>query len=198
MPKINYPEINIQWVDSIAGDFSFTKSWSYPEGVIENSMSEPRFDGTYKSRIDGMKDKDGNIKPDSLSVYYTLFDTTHYFHTLKSEAWCYEYAGTNYITCFKNDAGYINCFSVNNVSTHSSLKLSIKDNICIPYVHYTSVSSKTGLKIFKCTSGTILIHSNMLLKGFLIAEFDFKFYNSLDPSKPIYWKGRIYSPVIEM
>ena len=189
--------ISIQWQDSLPGEFGFTKKWSYTDGIYINDEGQVRCNGLCPPEIERMTDKDGNIHPDSLRAYYKLIDTTHYIHTIECEASCYEYNGTDYVSCFKNEAGFINCFTMNNVSTHSSLRLTIYEDRCIPTIHLTSIV-KGGAKIFKCSEGYITIDRKMLTKGYLKAEFDFKFINPLSDTKTIYWKGKILAPVSEL
>ena len=197
--KIEKPiaEITVQYTDSLPGDFGFVKDWSYTEGIYKNNNGEVRCDGICPPAIERMKDEAGNIYKDSLKAYFKLLDTTHYYHTLQCEAWIYEFAGTNFINCFINASGFINCYTMNNVATHSSLRLSINGDKCIPTIYLTSILQKTGSKIFKCSSGFIRIDSGMLAKGILKAEFDFNFLNTLEPDKPMYWKGKILSPITE-
>jgi len=191
-------EVKINWIDSISGDFSFKNEWNYSENIFKNDKGQLRCDGNCPDRIEKMIANFKDIPRDSIGIYYQLIDTSHYFKSLKSDAWCYEYFGSNYMNCFKNEAGFINCASSNSISTHCSLRLAIYGDFCRPIVLLNSMSQSTGTKIFKCTSGQIVIDSGFYSQGILKAEFNFLFYNSLEPSKPIYWKGKIYSPISEL
>ena len=44
----------INWVDQLSGDFSFTKIWSYPEGIYKNEYGQISCDGFCPPEIDTM------------------------------------------------------------------------------------------------------------------------------------------------
>lgn len=191
-------EVKIIWIDSLTGDFSFKNEWKYSENIFKNDKGQLICDGNCPSRIENMREKSNEIPQDSLDIYYQLIDTTHYFKSLQVEAWCYEFFESSYMNCFKNESGFINCSSANTISTHCSLRLAISGDICRPLVQLNSTKQSIGTKIFKCTKGYIKIDSNYYSKGILKAEFNFSFYNSIDPLKPINWKGKIYSVITEL
>jgi hypothetical protein len=99
-------QINIEWSRNIEGDFSFAEKWSYPEGVYRNTYGQLGCDGFCPPEIDLMMDSTGLIYSDSLKAFYKLIDTTHLSHTIQCEAWCYEWAGTDFITARKKRQGY--------------------------------------------------------------------------------------------
>ena len=61
--------ILIKWVENLAGDFSFIKKWSYPEGVYKNEYGQLSCDGLCPPEIDAMKDSTGRIYADSLRAF---------------------------------------------------------------------------------------------------------------------------------
>ena len=83
------------------------------------------------------------------------------------------------------------CFTHNNIATHSSLILTIIKDKCIPTIELNSITP-TGKKIYTCKNGHIQIDRNLWKNGILKANFDFVFDHKEDPSKPMYWKGKIY------
>src|SRR5688572_18551370 len=89
--------IPVHWKADIPGDFSFAKQWSYPIGVYKNMFDQLSCDGLCPYEIEAMKDSLGKIHPDSLEAFYRFVDTTHLYHSISETAWCYEYAGTNYM-----------------------------------------------------------------------------------------------------
>ncbi|MBK7882767.1 MAG: hypothetical protein IPJ81_02230 [Chitinophagaceae bacterium] len=189
-------KIKIQWVDNLPGDFSFAKKWSYPENVFKNEFGQLVCDGFCSEELDKMRDSAGRIYEDSLHAYYKLLDTTHQFHTLKADAWCYEYAGTNFIECSKDwDTNELDCSTLSNAGTHCNLLLEsdMQQKYFYPVVMLNSINGRTTF--FQCSSGTIKIDKKSLKKGILKAVFDFKFINTIDKSKPIFWKGKILSPI---
>ncbi|MFM9945358.1 MAG: hypothetical protein ACKVQB_09025 [Bacteroidia bacterium] len=198
-PKKQIPitDIKIEWADSLPGDFGFVNKWSYADNIFKNEKGQLVCDNICPAETERMMDNSGNIFKDSLKKYYKLIDTSHYFHTIQSDAWCYEYGEANFITCFKNSGGFINCYTMGNAGTHCSLRFSINGDKCSPLIHLNSVA-KGGTTIFKCNGGSIVIDKDLLAKGFLKAEFNFNFINTTDSSKPIYWKGKIYCEVNEM
>lgn len=187
-------EIIIGWLDSLNGDFSFTKNWEYPEGVYKNEYGQLSCDGLCPSEIDRMKDENGKIYEDSLTAFYQQIDTTHQFHSIQSEAWAYEWAETNFVTTTRINADTAICFTQNNAATHSSLIMTITKDKCIPIVELNSIKVK-GKKIYKCKGGQIQIDKNLWEKGVLKANFDFVFDHTENRNKLMYWKGKIYANV---
>lgn len=192
--KVESGEIEINWVDNVSGDFSFTKNWDYPEGVYKNEFGQLSCDGLCPQEINRMKDENGKIYEDSLTAFYKLVDTTHQFHSIQSDAWTYEWAGTNFITVTKKNKDTTICYTHNNAATHSSLILIIVKNKCIPTIELNSVTS-TGTKTYHCKGGEIEIDKSLWKKGILKANFDFVFDHTENPDKPMYWKGKIYANI---
>jgi hypothetical protein len=192
-------EIIVCWADTLSGDFSFTKNWDYPEGVYNNHFGQLSCDGLCPPEIDGMKDENGRIFEDSITAFYNLVDTTHQFHSIQSDAWAYEWAGTNFVTVSRKKADTTFCFTHKNVGTHSSLVLIITDNKCIPTIHlYSVIVSRSGMngeKIYRCKSGHIEIDKILWETGIVKAKFDFVFDHTDNPNKPMYWKGKIYANI---
>ncbi|NDW09505.1 hypothetical protein [Dysgonomonas sp. 520] len=188
-------EIEIEWTDKLSADFSFTEKWSYPEGIYENEFGQLICDGFCPPEVAGMYDDIGRIKEDSLNRYYRLVDTTHQHHTIESDAWTYEWAGTDFITANRVDHDTVVCFTHNNAATHSSLNLKIIGDKCIPTIELNSTTLNQGAKIYTCKSGQIQIDSDLWNKGFMKAEFNFIFDNTENPEQAMYWKGKIYTKI---
>ena len=195
--KVNSDEIKISWVDNLSGDFSFKEKWDYPEGVYKNEFGQLSCDGLCPPEIDRMKDENGRIYDDSLVAFYQDVDTTHLFHTLQSEACCYEWAGTNFATAKRKNKDTIIFFTHNNISTHSSLNLTITKSKCVPTIVLNSiVNNSTGTKTYYCKVGKIKIDKNLWKKGILKAKFNFTFNHKENPEMKMYWKGKIYANII--
>ena len=192
--KVKSGEIEISWIENLTGDFSFIKNWDYPEGVYKNDFGQLSCDGLCPPEIDRMIDENGKIYKDSLNVFYKLVDTTHQFHSIQSDAWTYEWAGTNFVTANRKNADTTICFTHNNVGTHASLILTITKNKCIPIIELNSITP-SGTKIYNCKSGQIEIDKSCWEKGILKANFDFTFDHKKKPSERMYWKGKIYATI---
>lgn len=192
--KVESGEIEISWVDNVSGDFSFTRNWDYPEGVYKNEFGQLSCDGLCPQEINRMKEENGKIYEDSLTAFYKLVDTTHRFHSIQSEAWTYEWAGTNFVTVTKKNKDRTICYTHNNAATHSSLILIILKNKCIPTIELNSVTP-TATKTYHCKGGQIEIDKSLWKKGILKANFDFVFDHTENPDKPMYWKGKIYANI---
>lgn len=192
--KVKPEEIEISWVDNLAGDFSFTKNWDYPEGIYKNEFEQLSCDGLCPPEIDRMKDENGKIHEDSLTAFYKLVDTTHQYHSIQSDAWTYEWAGANFVAVTKKNADTTICYTHNNVATHSSLILTIIKDKCIPTIELNSIT-RTGRKIYNCKGAHIEIDKSLWEKGILKANFEFVFDHSENPKKPMYWKGKIYATI---
>lgn len=186
--------ISIKWIDNFVNDFSFKNEWSYPEGVYKNKFGQLSCDGICPPEIDRMKNEEGKICPDSLNAFYAIVDTTHMFHSIKSEAWTYEWAGTDFITFLKQADNSIIGESSCNISTHSSLNIKIKNDSIIAWIDFTSIKN-VGQHRFPMTKGQIKIDKLLFDKGIIKAEFDLKFENTLNSEKEMYWKGLIYSNI---
>lgn len=196
--KINVSEITIQWKDTLTGDFSFNSNWSYTEGINKNKSKGFQCVTGCHPRIEKMLNAKGEIMSDSLNAFYSLIDTSHYYHTLYAKVDCYEFVSTQFITCIKNEAGFVNCFTNTSTSNHSSLKFSFTDDKCNASVHLNSSDKTIGFKIFKLQSGALTIERKAFNQNILKANFNFVFYNSIDPKKTISWKGVILSPISEL
>jgi hypothetical protein len=192
--KSNSKEISIEWIDELGGNFSFVRNWSYPEGIYRNEFGQLSCDGFCPPETDKMKDENGKIYADSLDTFYKLVDTTHLFHSIKSEAWAYEWAGTNFITVERINKDTVICFTQNNASTHSSLHLIISKNTVKPTIVLKSINSRIT-KTYYCKGGRMLIHRGLWNRGTLLkASFYFEFYHE-DNANKMYWKGDIFAKI---
>ena len=193
--KVQPGEIKINWTDNLSGDFSFKENWDYPEGVYKNDFGQLSCDGLCPPEIDRMKDENGKIFEDSLKAFYLLVDTTHQFHSIQSDAWAYEWAGTNFVTATRINADTTVCFTHNNAATHSSLILSITKDKCVPIIELNSIVGATGKKIYTCKNGQIEIDKTLWEKGILKVNFDLVFDHKESPDKLMYWKGKMYATI---
>jgi hypothetical protein len=186
--------VTIEWVDNLAGDFSFTNNWSYPEGVFKNEYGQLSCDGLCPPEIDAMKDSTGRIYEDSLQAFYKIIDTIHQTHSIQCEAWCYEWAGTDFIEVFRKNKDSINCFTMTGIATHCSLQLDIIKNTCYATIDLNSIVQGGDAKYY-CTDGYITIDEKLWKEGIMKAEFSFNFEHIENPKKPIYWKGKIHTKI---
>ncbi len=186
-------EIKIQWIDNLIGDFDFRTKWSYPDGIYKNQFGQLCCDGFCPEGTEPMKDGEGKIFTDSLTKFYQLVDTTHQFHTISCTAWCYEWAGTDFVTAKQKDKNQITCFTHSNSGTHCTLILEIINDSCIPRIELNSISS--GLKTYYCQGGFMKIDKNLWIKGILKAEFNFDFNNTDEPDRKMFWEGKIYTMI---
>lgn len=192
--SLNIKKIPIVWTDSLTGDFSFQNDWKYPEGVIINEFGQLDCDGICPPEIDNMKDNTGKILIDSLEAFYRYVDTSHIFQSILSDAWCYEWNGTDYITVRKIEDDIYECFTHLDIATHSSLKMKFINNYCFPTIELTSVTD-SNIKTFPCKTGKIQIDRILFLQGILKAVFSFTFENYENSEKTMYWKGKIYAKI---
>ena len=186
--------VKIIWTTNLSGDFSFAKKWSYPEGVEKNKYGQLTCDGFCPNEVENMKDDNGRIYKDSLKAYYKIVDTSHLFHTISCDAWCYEWAGTDFIDVYRQSNDTLFCKTWLNAATHCSLELTIIKDTCIAVIELKSVFDRFQTK-YNCTTGDIIIDKNFLKQGILKAKFNFNFDHPEDSKKYIYWKGIIYSKI---
>lgn len=191
--------IKIEWVENLNGDFSFNEKWSYRDGIYRNKNGELRFDTglislEFEKTINRMKDETGEIYKDSLTKYYKIIDTTHIFHSIKSEAKVYENTVYDHFEFKKMKNGKIKGETINNVSGYSHLHIKLENDYCYAWNDYKSIFD-LGNHIFNLKSGRILIDKTLFQKGIIKAEFDFKFKNTLEKTKKLSWKGKIYSKI---
>jgi len=190
----NSGEIAIKWIDSLNGDFSFKDCWSYPEGIYRNDFGQLICDGLCPPEIYKMMDKNGKIYEDSLESFYQLIDTTHLFHSIKSEASAYEWDGADYITVERINKDTVLCFTQCDAATHSSLNLTISKNTVTPTIILNSTTANSGIETYNCKGGEMVIDKKLWNEGILKAAFDFDFYHDENIDK-MYWKGRIYAKI---
>lgn len=188
--------INIEWVDSLPGDYSFTKKWNYNDNIFRNQFGQLVCDGLCPEELANMRDEEGRIYEDSLHRYYQLVDTSHIYHTIECEAQCYEWAGTNNIITIPTVKNGIKAYTLCNPATHSSLKLNIIDNKCFAEIELSSITP-SGQQIFPCNDGYIRIDKKLWKEGIIKAEFDLSFENTLQPQDSLWWKGKIYKRIDE-
>ena len=166
--SIKGQKIQIDWSDSIPGDFSFTKKWSYLLGVEMKSDGRAGWaDGSFApERCYSMLDSNRIVLNDSAEIFYQLLDTTHQFHTIQCEAWCYEWLGTNFITVNKSNTDTFECFTHLNMATHRSLHLIIIKNICYPTIELRSITEREIIT-YQCNGGQIQIDRNLWNEGIM-------------------------------
>ncbi|HEU4496717.1 MAG TPA: hypothetical protein VFR70_06665 [Flavobacterium sp.] len=193
--KARSGEIEISWIGDLAGDFSFTKNWDYPEGIYKNNFGQLSCSGLCPPETAKMQDENGKIYEDSLEAFYKLVDTTHQFHSIQSDAWAYEWAGTDFATATKIHPDTTVCFTHASAATHSNLILTIAKDKCIPVIELNSAAGPAETKRYTCKSGQIEIEMKSWKKGILKASFGFVFNHAENPSRPMYWKGKIYTHV---
>jgi len=186
--------IPVVWTDHLEGDFSFAKEWSYPENVFKNDFGELVCDGLCDERLTGMRDKNGKIISDSITSYYQLLDTTHYYRSLQSDAQCYEWAGTDFAFAYWDGSDTLTCLTLCNAATHSSLRLKIINGKCFPQIKLNSITN-VGTQHFDYKEGYIIIDKSLWEKEILKAEFRFDFINPDSTGMPLWWAGKIYAPI---
>jgi hypothetical protein len=184
------------WVETVTGDFSFKDRWSYNENVFKDEKGQLFCDGFCSERLDALRDKNGRINPDSVSVYYRLLDTTHFYHSLQCESSCSEFAGADFIDVIQIDKDSFFCQTHTTAGTHCSLNMSFIRSFFKSGVRLNSIISG-GSDSYEYVNGNLRIEEPMLKKGILKAEFYLVFWNMADgdASEYIYWKGWIYSPI---
>ena len=186
----------MQWVNELQGDFSFKEKWDYDIGISKNEFGQLDCNGCFSDpeRLDKMKDADGRILKDSLNEFYKIVDTTHFFHSIQCEAWCYEWAGTDYLFVYKLKNGQIEALTTCSPATHCSLHLDFSGDTCKPMIALNSII-EGGDATYHLTGGYIKIDKQQWKKGIMKAEFSFDFYNPEPSDQKMFWKGRIFSEI---
>ena len=186
--------IKIKWASSIQGDFSFVNKWSYPEGVELNKYGQLSCDGFCPQEAYTMIDSTGKIFKDSLTAFYKIVDTSHQSYSIKCKAWCYEWAGTDFIEAIHKSADTVYCYTLLNAATHCSLQLNIVGDKCFAIIDLNSIV-KGGSANYNCTDGYITVDKTLWNKGIMKAVFSFNFKHKENPKKPIYWNGKILTKI---
>jgi hypothetical protein len=115
-------------------------------------------------------------------------------YSMKCEAWCYEYAGVSEIKAKRLSKDSIECFTLANDATHSTLNFYIiNDVISNPRIELNSIVS--GKRTYMCNNGLVKVDKKAMQKGILKAEFDMEFDHPENPTKIMFWKGRIYAKI---
>lgn len=207
--------IRIQWVDKLDGDFSFKDEWSYPEDISGNEFGQLICNAFCPPEVEAMMDENRRIIADSLDSYYRLVDTTHYFHSIRSDARTYEWNGTDFITVRRIADDTVQCYTMCNAATHSSLILLIVGDTVRADIELNSITplglliidsdtvrpdtewplNPEGLIVFGCLGGEMLIDKSLWDKGILKASFHFDFENKEQPEEPMCWRGLIYAEI---
>lgn len=127
-------------------------------------------------------------------MFYQLLDTTHEFHSIECKAWCYEWAGTDFISVVKLKNDSIHCETRCGIATHCSFQLDFVKDTCYSSIDLNSIVSG-GSAIYYCTEGNIKIDKNMWDKSIMKAEFSFKYRHDENPKKPMFWKRKVYAEI---
>ncbi|WP_017496453.1 hypothetical protein [Flavobacterium sp. WG21] len=115
-------------------------------------------------------------------------------HSLKCEAWCYEYAGVTEITAKRLHKDTIECYTMANAATHCSLRFYIVNNVIRnPRIELNSIAG--GKYTYLCKEGNIKMDKKVMQKDILKAQFDMKFDHPENPEKLMFWKGKIYAKI---
>lgn len=183
----------IDWEDHLEGDFSFKNNWSYNENVFKNSIGQLVCDGFCDEELYQMRDENGIIYPDSISNYYEMFDTTHFYHTLECESNCSEFTGTYFVRLEKRSGDTLFCQTYGTVSTHCYLELTIVGDEVFPVAAINSILGSGKPEYYDLISGYLKIDKLNWDKGIFKAEFNYRFLDSKFPEEDIFWKGKIYA-----
>lgn len=187
--------VKVRWADSLPGDFSFRQQWSYPPNVSLTADGSLLCTGICPPQLDAMVDVAGHILRDSVAAYYRIVDTTHLYHTLRSQAHTYEWAGADYIAASRrHDTLAADTYC--HPATHSSLRLRIVGDKCYARIIVNSINGgrqKTH-KVYYYSRGSITIDSTLMARGILKAQFDFTF-RAPRGFGPMYWRGQVYKTI---
>ncbi|MBS7256303.1 hypothetical protein [Flavobacterium branchiicola] len=115
-------------------------------------------------------------------------------HSLKGEAWCYEYAGATEMKANRLSKDTIECYTLANAATHATLNFYIVRNVVSnPRIELNSIVD--GKVTYACNECNMKIDRKAMQKGIFKAEFDMKFDHPENPNKLMYWRGKIYSKI---
>jgi hypothetical protein len=187
-------QVKIAWVEELEDDFSFSKQWNYPAGVYRNNFGQLSCDGFCPERTEPMKDSTGRIYQDSLVAFYALVDTTHQFHSLQGEAQCDEYAGADGMIA-RRRGDTVFCHSLCNPATHCSLQLRLLGEQSVATIKLQSVVPGNDVT-YTYERGFLIIEEKSWKAGILKAEFDLYFGRDSLTGRPVSWKGKIYTPIL--
>ena len=186
--------VKINWASNIKGNFSFVNKWSYPEGIEVNEYGQVTCNGFCPPETDAMMDSTGKIIKDSLTAFYKIVDTTHQSYSIDCKAWCYEWAGADFIKVVRKTVDTTYCYTLLNAATHCSLQLNIIRDNCFAIIKLESVV-KGGNARYYCRNGYITIDKDLWKKGIMKAIFSFYFKHKENPKQPMYWNGKIFTKI---
>lgn len=182
--------IAVNYVNTVPGNFSFTTQWSYNENVFRNRFGQLVCDGLCPERLLNLTDSTGRILPDSVQVYYSLFDTTHYYHTLNAKSSCSEFAGADFAYAQKQHDGSVLCYTTGGVATHCTLSFTLTADSCVAAAALTSIITGEDQN-YTCTAGEISIDKELWKQGVLKGVFRFEFTDVSSGREMIYWEGLV-------
>lgn len=114
--------------------------------------------------------------------------------SMKCEAWCYEFAGCTEIFAKRLSKDSMVCYTLPNEATHSTLHFYIvQDKICQPRIELNSISGTK--KTYACNKGNMKIDKKMFRKEIIKADFEMQFHHDENPSKSMFWKGKIFTKI---
>ena len=191
-PEKTAAPFKINWVDALAGDFTFAQRWSYPEGIYYNRFGQLSCDGLCPEEAELLKDAEGRIPATDLANFYAVVDTTHLFHSLSSASNAPEFFGSDFIEATIYQNGTCKVHTLTNVGTHSSLHLKLTPPTFQAWIDFNSVTL-LGRHQFPLKTGTLTLDQTAWAQGILKAQFDLTFDNTLeeDPQTPFHWKGKM-------
>ncbi|HLP19674.1 MAG TPA: hypothetical protein VK174_05205 [Chitinophagales bacterium] len=187
--------LQITWAKNLPDSFAFSESWSYPNNVeLKSDGRAGYFNTGFYPELDQMLDSNGIVIADSAIAFYQTLDTSHQYHSLKSETDCYEWAGSDYIIAQEVSSDSVYCYSLCNAASHCSLEMLLVDNKCYVQISLLSIKGNNGEIYFPCTGGTITIDKNLWKSGKMKAMFDLRFKPDND-GRPTYWRGKILAQI---
>ncbi|MCA6362715.1 MAG: hypothetical protein IM638_06730 [Bacteroidetes bacterium] len=184
------PRIAVNYVTTVPGNFSFTTQWSYNENVFRNRYGQLVCDGLCPERLLQLTDSTGRILPDSVQLYYSLFDTAHYYHTLSAKSSCSEFAGADFAYAQKQPDGSVLCHTTGSIATHCTLSFILTADSCVAYARLSSIIAGED-QSYSCTGGNISIDKELWKLGVLKGTFRFEFTDTASGREVIYWEGLV-------
>ncbi|GHT28310.1 hypothetical protein AGMMS49574_02350 [Bacteroidia bacterium] len=184
--------IPVRWASHLDGDFSFSEKWSYGEWIFKNQFGQLVCDGWCPPGTEAMHDTDGRIIEDSLTAYYQLVDTTHYYYTMTTNdpqtpdtLWHTqaERSGHDTVTCYTDMYG----------GAYTTMHIQIIKNRCFPLIQLIS-PEPDGDRVFPCTGGSFAIDQTCWQQGILKAAYQFTFLDSAI-NQAFTRKGKIYAKI---
>ncbi|MBL7812638.1 MAG: hypothetical protein JNL57_10485 [Bacteroidetes bacterium] len=181
-------KVSIQWKDSVPGDYSFSREWSYNVNVFRNQKGQLVCDGFCDPQLEKLRTKDGIIPVKNRKAYYAAFDTSHFQCNAVISSTMPEFIGSRFFA-IRNTGDTFFLKTHGDPANHSWLELTLMGDSVKCNTRLLSISSDKN-RHYEFLRGTVELDKNQYARRQLRGKFYLVFRES-ESGKHMAWEGRM-------